>query len=107
MNWSAGLVAEVPEELVTLTSTVPAARPGRWRSSRWPCFSVKPVAAVEPKCTALTLERLVPVMVTEVPPALDPEAGLTPVTVGTPDPVACWQFRVPESSVPPPTLSKV
>ena len=37
---------------------------------------------VVPNLTLVALARLVPVMVTEVPPALGPEVGLTPVTVG-------------------------
>ena len=35
-----------------------------------------------PKLTALAPVKSVPVMVTTVPPAVGPEAGLTPVTVG-------------------------
>ena len=43
----------------------------------------KVVAGVLPNFTADTLVSPVPVMVTVVPPVLGPEAGLTPVTVGT------------------------
>ena len=39
-------------------------------------------AAVAPKLTALAPVNPVPVMVTEVPPVVGPEFGLTPVTVG-------------------------
>jgi len=44
--------------------------------------SVVTVAALEPKSTALVDARLVPVMVTEVPPAVVPEVGLIEVIVG-------------------------
>ena len=43
---------------------------------------VKPVALVAPNLTAVTLVKLVPVMVTEVPPAVGPAVGETLVTVG-------------------------
>ncbi len=40
------------------------------------------VAAVEPKSTGVAPDRLVPVMVTEVPPAVVPEVGEILVMVG-------------------------
>src|ERR1700678_517823 len=40
------------------------------------------VAAVLPKVTAAPATKLVPVMVTAVPPEVDPLLGLTPLTVG-------------------------
>ena len=40
------------------------------------------VAGVAPKSTAVAVLKPVPVIVTEVPPASEPAAGLTPVTVG-------------------------
>ena len=40
------------------------------------------VAEAVPKCTAVGLLKLVPVMVTEVPPAAGPEVGLIEVIVG-------------------------
>src|SRR5579872_1856835 len=45
-------------------------------------LTVKVVAAVAPKCTAVAPVRFVPVTVTDVPPALGPVVGLTAVTVG-------------------------
>ena len=45
-------------------------------------LKVKPVAGVPPKVTALTPVKLVPVIVTAVPPAVGPAAGETDVTVG-------------------------
>src|ERR1700688_2885101 len=106
VNWSAGLVAEVPEEVVTFTSTVAAASAAEVAVMEVAEFTLKVVAATEPKRTALVPVKLVPVMATEVPPAVEPELGLIPVTVGTLPPVGCLQLRVPGSSVFPPTLSK-
>jgi hypothetical protein len=39
-------------------------------------------AALDPKSTAVAPVKFAPVMVTEVPPAVEPEDGLTFVTVG-------------------------
>ena len=45
-------------------------------------FTVKLVAGVEPKSTAVAPVKFVPVMVTVVPPAAGPLVGLKAVTVG-------------------------
>ena len=45
-------------------------------------LTVTAVAAVEPNLTAVAPVKSVPVMVTAVPPAVDPLFGLTAVTVG-------------------------
>jgi hypothetical protein len=42
------------------------------------------VAAVPPIVTVAPVAKLVPVMVTAVPPSVEPLLGLTPVTLGTP-----------------------
>lgn len=47
-------------------------------------FTVKLLAAVLPKVTALAPENLVPVMVTDVPPEIGPAAGAREVMVGAP-----------------------
>src|ERR1035437_10162101 len=39
--------------------------------------------AVDPKLTLLAPDRVLPVIVTDVPPATGPLLGLTPLTVGT------------------------
>ena len=44
--------------------------------------TVTPVAAVPPRLTVAPARKPVPVMVTGVPPAVVPEAGETPLTVG-------------------------
>ena len=45
-------------------------------------LTVKPVAGVAPKVTAVAPVNPVPVMLTEVPPAVGPEVGEIRVTVG-------------------------
>jgi hypothetical protein len=44
--------------------------------------TAKLVAAVPPNVTVAPAEKFVPVIVTAVPPAVDPLFGLTPLTVG-------------------------
>ena len=46
--------------------------------------SVKLVAATVANLTEVVPPKLVPVMVTNVPPATGPTVGLSPVTVGMP-----------------------
>jgi hypothetical protein len=46
-------------------------------------FTVTPDAATPPKVTAVAPVKPDPVTVTDVPPAAEPAAGETPVTVGT------------------------
>ena len=86
MYWSALLVALVPPEAVTVTSTVPDPA-GAVTEIEVVELTTTPVAAAVPNLTAVTPEKLVPVMVTEVPPEIGPELGLSPVTVGTVDTV--------------------
>ncbi len=45
-------------------------------------MTTTPVPATVPNFTAVTAVKLVPVTVTEVPPPVEPELGLTLVTVG-------------------------
>ena len=45
--------------------------------------TAKLAALAEPNLTAVAPLKLLPVMLTEVPPPVGPLAGLTPVTVGT------------------------
>ena len=81
MNWSAADVAEVPPAVVTLTSTVlvPA---GEVAVIVVALTTVMPVADAAPNTTAVAPVKLVPVMVTEVPPSVGPLVGATDVTVG-------------------------
>ena len=80
MNSSAGEVAEVPPAVVTVTSTVPL--PAGEVAVIEVAESAVIVAALDPKSTALAPPRLVPVMVTLVPPPVGPLVGLIEVTVG-------------------------
>ena len=64
-----------------MTSTVPLPA-GEVAEMLLELLTVKVVAAVPANFTAVAPVRLVPVMVTEVPPAAGPEDGLTDVTVG-------------------------
>jgi hypothetical protein len=75
-------VALVPPEVVTVTSTVPAAPAGAVAVIWVALLTVKPVAAFAPKLTAVAPVNPVPLIVTLVPPAVGPDAGLTPVTEG-------------------------
>ena len=73
MNWSAALVGLVPPGVVTVMSTVPTAPAGELTVSDVPPpFTTTLVPAVVPKLTAVAPERLAPVTVTEVPPAVGP-----------------------------------
>ncbi len=85
MYWSAGLVADVPRAVVTVTSTVPLPG-GATAVIELRPLSRKEVAGIAPKSTAVTLSKLVPVTVTWVPPPVGPPAGsamvVSPVTVG-------------------------
>ena len=88
---SAGLVAEVPLPLVTVTSTepVPAGLAAVMEVAEftvtvppWPPPARPEAAGVAPNETVESPVKPVPVMVTEVPPAAGPKSGLMAVTVG-------------------------
>ena len=67
--------------VVTVTSTVPV--PEGLVAVIWVWeLMVKALAGVVPNLTAVAPEKLVPVMVTCVPPAARPDEGNRPVTVG-------------------------
>ncbi len=83
MNWSAALVELVPPDVVTVTSTEPTAPAGEVTVSEVPPpFTTTFVPGVVPKLTAVAPDRLAPVTVTDVPPAVGPTAGLTELTEG-------------------------
>src|SRR5262245_46457650 len=74
----------VPPAVVTVTSTVPT--PAGEVAVIWVALlTVKEPAALLRKLTAVASEKLVPVMVTLVPPDVGPVFGLTLVTVGGPN----------------------
>lgn len=81
MNRSAELVALLPDEVITVTCTEPVPA-GATAVMLVAEFTVTLVAAVVPKFTEDALVKLVPMTVTEVPPAVEPLAGPIPDTVG-------------------------
>ncbi len=72
----------MPPAAVTLISTVPAEPAGDVAMIWVAELTVKPVAAVAPKFTAVAPVKLVPVIITVVPPDVGPEVGEMDVTVG-------------------------
>jgi hypothetical protein len=78
---SAAVVALVPLGVVTVTSTVPVPG-GEIAVIEVALFTVKDLALALPNLIAVVPVKLVPVMVTLVPPAVGPEFGFTLVTVG-------------------------
>src|SRR6202795_4273547 len=80
---SAELVGLVPEGVTTVTLTGPADSAGEFTVREVPApFTTTPVPGTDPKLTAVSPVKLLPVTVTEVPPAVVPVVGLTPVTTG-------------------------
>ncbi len=84
MKRSADEVALVPAALATVTSTVPGAAGAVVAVIDVSELTVKVLAAVAPKLTAVALAKPLPVMVTDVPPAVVPAFGLMAVTAGAP-----------------------
>ena len=80
VNWSAGVGADEPNGVTTVTSTVPAP-PGLTVVICVSLFTVALGAPVVPKPIDVAPENPVPVMVTVVPAG--PEVGLIPVITGT------------------------
>ena len=81
MNSSAGVTAEVPDGFVTVTLTTPDPA-GLSAVIVVLLTTVRFVAAVVPKSTTVAPVKLVPVIVTKVPPASGPLVGARPATVG-------------------------
>ena len=77
------LVAEVPPAVVTFTSTTPGEPAGELQVIEVAVLAEQPAETEAiPNLTSVAPVRLVPVMTTLVPPAVGPETGETPVTVG-------------------------
>ena len=83
MNLSADPVAEVPPAPFTVTSTAPAAPAGEVAVIDVGETTLTTVPALAPNETVSPVANPVPVIVTEVPPAVEPLVGLTAETVGT------------------------
>jgi hypothetical protein len=69
---------------VTVTVTAPALPAGVVAVICVPLTTTALVAAVPPNVAVAPTAKLVPVIVTAVPPAVDPLFGDTPATVGLP-----------------------
>jgi len=81
VNWSAALVGEVSFAVVTVTSTVPL--PAGLVAVIWvSLLTMMLLAGVAPNETLVAPVKPEPVMVTLVPPAAGPLAGLTLDTDG-------------------------
>ena len=84
MNWSAVTVALVPPGVVTKILRVASASAGENAVICVLETTVKLGEAVGPKATLVAPVKLVPVMVTDVPPLPGPDFGETAVTLGAP-----------------------
>ena len=82
VNWSAGFLALWPPGVVTTISTAPAVPAGEVAVMEVSEFTAKGKAPASPKATNVTPMKALPVMVTDVPPAVGPATGLMPVTAG-------------------------
>jgi hypothetical protein len=80
VNWSAPLVGLVPPGVVTVTSTTPL--PAGLVAAMCVGSVTLKEAAVPPNVTAVAPVKLVPVIVTGVPPEVDPVPGDTEDMVG-------------------------
>ena len=72
----------MPPDVVTVTFTVPADSGGEVAVIEVAELTVAAVAVTVSNITVADEVKFVPVMVTEVPPAVEPEFGLIAVTVG-------------------------
>ena len=75
-------MGDVPPGVTTVTLTVPACAAGLV-TTIWVAVSLTIVAAVDPNFTAVALARPVPVITTDVPPAIGPADVLRNSTAGT------------------------
>src|SRR5439155_866517 len=75
-------VADCVSGLVTVTLAAPAACGGVVAVIVVAVVTVTPVAAVPPIVTVAPVTKFVPVIVTPVPPAVEPDGGAMEVTVG-------------------------
>ena len=78
---NAPVATAVPAGVVTDTLTTPA-EPGGVRQVMLAAVATTLVAAAPPKVTLVAPLRLVPEMVTLVPPAVEPVAGVTALMAG-------------------------
>ena len=74
-------MALVPADVVTVTSTAPTEPAGEVAVIEFALLTVN-VADAVPNFTLVAPVKLVPVIVTLVPPAVEPDVGLIAVTAG-------------------------
>jgi hypothetical protein len=77
-------VADVPAGVVTCTSTVPAVSGGASTVSWLSLLTTTVSAGTPPKVTSVASVKPLPLTMTVVPPPVEPEVVLRPVTVGVP-----------------------
>ena len=82
MNRPPATTPDVPADVVTRTSTWPAAPGGDTTVSCVDDTTTTDEPADEPNCTVAPAENPVPVTVTDVPPAVEPDDGDTDDTTG-------------------------
>jgi hypothetical protein len=82
VNWSVATGALVPLEVVTVTSCAPAASAGEVAVILVEDDTLKFDAGTVPKRTLVAPVKFVPLMVTDVPPAVGPDVGEREVTAG-------------------------
>jgi hypothetical protein len=106
VKWSEFEIAEKPPYVFTVTSTVPPGLAGDVAVIDVSEFTVK-LAGTSPKKTPVAPVKLLPVIITDVPPARLPELGLTPVTEGAE--AALKVYRSPETGaeVPPGAVTRM
>ena len=80
MYWHAAVMAEVPAAVVTVMFTVPL--PGGLTTVICVPESLRILPAAPPKLTLVAPARLVPLIVTTVPPSVVPLDGEIAVTAG-------------------------
>src|SRR5712692_11615316 len=80
--WSADEVGLIPPGPLTVMSTVPVEWAGLTAEIFQSVSTVKLVALTVPNFTAVAPVNVAPVMVTVVPPSVEPERGVTAVRVG-------------------------
>ncbi len=85
MNWSEADTADVPLGVVTVTSTCPAVWAGATATIMPEPLTVNEAAATPPNETAVAPDRLLPEIVTDVPPAVEPVLVLRLLTTGIGD----------------------
>jgi hypothetical protein len=97
VNWSTELVALVPPVFVTVTSTVPLPG-GEVAAIDVALLTVNEVALVLPNFTAVARMKLLPAIVTAVPPAVGPLFGEIEVTDG--DGTCAWASPLVPATAP-------